>query len=77
MPKELSLGLMRSANPYVIPRNHKMEEILMTASESGKLEPMNKFLKELNKPYEYRDDFNEYRIAPKLSNKQYQTFCGT
>ena len=76
-PKELSLSLMRSANPYVIPRNHKVEEVLTAASASGNLEPMNKLLKELNKPYDYRDDANEYRKLPKTSNIQYQTFCGT
>jgi uncharacterized protein YdiU (UPF0061 family) len=76
-PKELSLSLMRSANPYVIPRNHKVEEVLTAASGSGNFEPMNKLLKELNKPYDYRDDANEYRELPKTSNIQYQTFCGT
>ena len=76
-PKELSLSLMRSANPYVIPRNHKVEEVLTAASASGNLEPMNKLLKELNKPYDYRDDDNEYRKLPKTRNIQYQTFCGT
>ena len=68
---------MRSANPYVIPRNHKVEEVLTAASASGNFEPMNKLLKELNKPYDYRDDDNEYRMSPKTSNIQYQTFCGT
>ena len=77
MPKKLSLSLMRSANPYVIPRNHKVEEVLTAASESGNLEPMKKLLSELNNPYDYREDTNEYRIVPKPSNIQYQTFCGT
>jgi uncharacterized protein YdiU (UPF0061 family) len=77
MPKELSLSLMRSANPYVIPRNHKVEEALIMASESGNLEPMKKLLSELDNPYDYREDTNEYRIVPKPSKIQYQTFCGT
>ena len=76
-PKELSLSLMRSANPYVIPRNHKVEEVLTAASESVNLEPMKKLLKELNKPYDYRNNTNEYRLAPNSSNIQYKTFCGT
>jgi uncharacterized protein YdiU (UPF0061 family) len=41
------------------------------------LEPMKKILNELNTPYDYRKDTNEYRIVPKTSNIQYQTFCGT
>ena len=77
MPKKLSLSLMRSANPYVIPRNHKVEEVLTAASESGNLEPMKKLLSELDNPYDYREDTNEYRIVTKPSNIQYQTFCGT
>ena len=77
MPKELSLNLMKSSNPYVIPRNHKVEEALTAASELGNLGPMKKMLSELSKPYDYRDDVNEYRMPPKPSNIQYQTFCGT
>ena len=77
MPKELSLNLMKSSNPYVIPRNHKVEEVLTAASELGNLEPMKKMLSELNKPYDYRDNVNEYRKPPKPSNIKYQTFCGT
>ena len=77
MPKKLSLSLMRSANPYVIPRNHKVEAVLTAASESGNLEPMKKLLKELKNPYDYRNDTDEYRILPKPSDIQYQTFCGT
>jgi len=75
--KELSLSLMRSVNPYVIPRNHKVELVLTATSESGNLEPMNKLLKEINNPYDYRDDINEYRMAPKSNTIQYETFCGT
>jgi len=38
---------------------------------------MKKLLSELDNPYDYREDTNEYRIVPKPSKIQYQTFCGT
>ena len=68
---------MRSVNPYIIPRNHKVEEVLKIANESENLEPMKIFLKELIHPYKYREDSNEYRILPKYTDLQYKTFCGT
>jgi len=76
-PKESSFNLMQSVNPYVIPRNHKVEEALISTNESGNFEPMKKLLKELNHPYDYREDINEYKMAPESTDEQYQTFCGT
>ena len=57
--------------------HYYQEEVLTAASESGNLEPMKKLLSELNNPYDYPEDTNEYRIVPKANNIQYQTFCGT
>ena len=72
---EKYIKLMRSVNPLVIPRNHKVEEVLNEAN-NGNMEPFNKFLEVLNKPYLERKDIINYQI-PLSSNEKYQTFCGT
>ena len=70
-----SIELMKSNNPVVIPRNHKIEEAL-EAAEQNDLEPINKILEILKNPYDNQDEINEYR-SPSKSNEKYQTFCGT
>ena len=72
---EKYLKLMRSVNPLVIPRNHKVEEVLNEAN-NGNIEPFNKFLEVLNKPYLEQRDIINYQM-PIYSNEKYQTFCGT
>ena len=72
---EKYLKLMRSVNPLVIPRNHKVEEVLNEAN-NGNIEPFNQFLEVLNKPYLEQKNIINYQI-PLSSNEKYQTFCGT
>ena len=72
---EKYLKLMRSVNPLVIPRNHKVEEVLNEAN-NGNIEPFNQFLEVLNKPYLEQRNIINYQI-PLSSNEKYQTFCGT
>jgi uncharacterized protein YdiU (UPF0061 family) len=74
--KKNSLDLMKKNNPFVIPRNHIVEEAL-TKANRGDLEKMNKFLEILRRPYENRENIIEYQIAAPISNIKYQTFCGT
>ena len=66
---------MRSANPLVKPRNHKVEEVLDKANNND-FEPLNKFLKILDKPYSEQKDIIDFQI-PSSSKEKYQTFCGT
>ena len=73
---EKSLKLMRSVNPLVIARNHKVEEVLKEAN-NGNLNPFNDFLKVLEKPYEKQTKTNNYQFPAPSSEKKYQTFCGT
>ena len=69
------IELMRSNNPLVIPRNHKIEEALK-AAEQNNSEPMNKILKILDKPYNEQKEISEYQ-SPSILDEKYQTFCGT
>ena len=67
--------LMSSFNPLVIPRNHKVEEVLNEANK-GNLEPLSSFLEVLSDPYNRKKNISKYQIVTSV-NKGYQTFCGT
>ena len=69
------ITLMRSVNPLVIPRNHKIEKTLEIA-ENGDLGPFKKLLKILEKPYVYQENISDY-LKMDNSSKEYKTFCGT
>ena len=47
---EKNMKLMRSVNPLVIPRNHKVEEAL-EAAEKDNFESINQLIEILKKPY--------------------------
>ncbi len=72
--KDKSLKLMKSSNPVVIPRNHKVEEALKEANENN-LEVMNKLLSILTKSYENQKNIEDFQSPS--NTKEYQTFCGT
>ncbi|BFK82278.1 YdiU family protein [Clostridium baratii] len=74
--KDLSKKLMKSSNPAVIPRNHKVEEAL-EAAEKGDYSVMDKLLDVLINPFEYSKDQEEYAKLPKPSSCKYKTYCGT
>ena len=69
------LKLMKNSNPFVIPRNHKVEEALK-AAEKNNLKPITKLLEILKNPYLNQENITDYRI-PSNSNENYKTFCGT
>ena len=71
-----AFALMRSANPQVIPRNHRVEEALAAAEEQGDLTVLRRLLQALESPYEERTDRGEY-LEPQPDEEAYQTFCGT
>jgi uncharacterized protein YdiU (UPF0061 family) len=73
---EKYLQLMRSVNPLVIPRNHKVEESLDSAN-NGDLTLLKKLVNILEKPYENQKETIGYQSTASLSEKKYQTFCGT
>ena len=73
---EKYLKLMRSVNPLIIPRNHKVEEALEEANKD-KLNPLKNLIKILEKPYESHEKIVDYQSPPSFQNKDYKTFCGT
>ena len=74
--KEAVLALMRSANPVVIPRNHRVEEALAAAA-SGDFAVMRRLLEVLVRPFEESGKNAMYRAAPDAGGENYRTFCGT
>ncbi|EPZ53672.1 hypothetical protein H477_4511 [[Clostridium] sordellii ATCC 9714] len=68
--------LMKSSNPAVIPRNHRVEEAI-DAADRGDFDKMKKLIEVLSKPYEYSKEQEEYSKLPKPSSCPYRTYCGT
>jgi uncharacterized protein YdiU (UPF0061 family) len=70
---------IRTANPWFVPRNHRVEEALAAASQAGDFQPFERLLSAL------RDPFKESAAAmadlaqpaPRNFTSGYQTFCGT
>ena len=72
---EKYMKLMKTVNPLVIPRNHKVEEALKAAEEDN-FKPTTKLIEILKTPYTQQKDILDYQ-APSPLNEKYQTFCGT
>lgn len=75
--KEDSIELMKNSNPAVIPRNHRVEEVLKAADEYGDLSAMEALISVLNKPFAHTLEQKEYADLPPSSFCNYKTFCGT
>ncbi len=72
---ENSIELMKNNNPLIIPRNHKVEEVLALA-ERYDFKLLKKFLKILTKPYTKQKDTSDFQSLLG-SSENYKTFCGT
>lgn len=73
---EKSIELRKSTNPAVIPRNHKIEEVLEAANQKN-YGPLEDILAALDEPYNDRPTLKPYQDSPNPSERVYQTFCGT
>ena len=73
---EKCLKLMRTVNPLVIPRNHKVEEALSAANDND-LILFKKLITILEKPYQNQKNIVNYQSPSLVVDKKYQTFCGT
>ena len=69
---------MRRANPWVIARNHRVEEALVAASDDGDLLPFQRLLEAVQRPYDDGPDLVRYaEPAAAAVTARYRTFCGT
>jgi uncharacterized protein YdiU (UPF0061 family) len=68
---------MHAINPWVIARNHRVEEALAAATQ-GHLQPMHQLLAALRRPFDQDPQQDAYaEPAPAAQTAAYQTFCGT
>jgi uncharacterized protein YdiU (UPF0061 family) len=67
---------MRSVNPAVIPRNHRVEAALTGAEQQGDLAPFEDLLAVVASPYQLAAERQQY-AEPPTDECGYRTFCGT
>ncbi|MDD3530538.1 MAG: YdiU family protein [Gallionellaceae bacterium] len=71
-------ALMRRANPWLIPRNHRVEEALAAASDDGDLAPFERLLDALRRPYDEDPALARHaEPAPAAFMAEFRTYCGT
>lgn len=67
---------MRAANPAVIPRNHRIEQMIAAAVE-GDYKPFERLLAALAQPFEIEAAAQDLARPPATSEIVQRTFCGT
>ncbi len=70
-------AFMRLVNPGIIPRNHRIEEVIKAAVERDDFAPFDELSEALSRPYEEREAFTAYANPPTAEERVQQTFCGT
>jgi uncharacterized protein YdiU (UPF0061 family) len=75
-PNTISHQLMRTTNPALIPRNHRVEAALDAAVKEGDYSVMEKLLDVLSRPYDHSSEQADYCTLP-TSTSPYRTYCGT
>ncbi len=69
---------MRRVNPWIIPRNHRVEEALAAASDTGDLGPFEALLDALQRPFDEDPALLRFaEPAPGEFMADFRTFCGT
>jgi uncharacterized protein YdiU (UPF0061 family) len=68
---------MQQVNPAYIPRNHRVEQVIVAAVERSDLAPFEEFSQVLAAPYDERAAFARYANPPQPQERVLQTFCGT
>lgn len=72
-----SILLMKKNNPFIIPRNHQVENVLKTVIENNDFTPLKLLIEALSNPFDYTINQKKYTIPPEPTNIPYRTFCGT
>jgi uncharacterized protein YdiU (UPF0061 family) len=68
---------MQQANPAYIPRNHRVEQVIVAAVERSDFAPFEEFSQVLAAPCTARAAFAGYANPPQPQERVMQTFCGT
>jgi uncharacterized protein YdiU (UPF0061 family) len=76
-PKAVAQGIA-AISPAVIPRNHRVEEALSAAVETGDLAPFDALLAAVTDPFSDPQGREAYTLPPPQGfSEDYRTFCGT
>ena len=67
---------MNRVNPVVIPRNHKIEEVI-EAGLKNDFKPFHQMNEALQNPFQEQEQNSSYQLAPTPEKKVRATFCGT
>lgn len=76
--KETAIKLMQENNPFIIPRNHRIEEALLHAEDHNDLSLFENLMHALKNPYQ--TEIKNYHLAEPANpafTEAYKTFCGT
>ncbi|MCB1954038.1 MAG: YdiU family protein [Rhodocyclaceae bacterium] len=77
-PADARARRMRGVNPWLIARNHLVEEALEAATDDGDLAPFEQLLAALALPYQERPELARFaEPAPAAFTRSFRTFCGT
>jgi serine/tyrosine/threonine adenylyltransferase len=68
---------MRQVNPVVIPRNHRIEQVIVAATERQDFGPFTELSTVLSQPFRAREGFEFYADPPRPEERVLRTFCGT
>ena len=68
---------MRLANPWLVPRNHRIEQAIRAATQDGDFGPFEALRRALERPFEESPGALSYADAPRDEERVLATFCGT
>lgn len=68
---------MKTHNPAIIPRNHRVEEAIEAAVTHNDFSVAEKLVSQLRTPFAYTTEQHEYSAPPADTKAPYQTYCGT
>ncbi|WP_437876766.1 protein adenylyltransferase SelO [Sorangium sp. So ce513] len=68
---------MRGVNPAIIPRNHRIEELIQAAVARDDYGPFETLVRALERPYEEQPEFAHLSEPPAVEERVKYTFCGT
>ena len=67
---------MNAVNPVIIPRNHRVEEVI-GAAEQGDMSIFTEMREALGRPFSQDSRYARYAEPPAPSERVEHTFCGT
>ena len=69
-------GVMTKSNPSIIPRNHRIEEMIVAAT-NGDYAPFHRLLSAVAAPFNDAPELDDLRRPPSAEEEIEATFCGT